>query len=167
MVGRTPEHPQVRLYCRADAAPPARRRQRTVRDRLATLVAEGAIAGVETETWPRAVPLSDGDALDPHVDAREAYATFEAWAERAGVSLAPSFDRRERYTVADHSDATRECLLPVVALAVRDGGRVVAAYPHTDGGDHWGVDEGLALLGSGGGPSVEAGEGELRQGVAD
>ena len=167
MVGRTPERPQVTLYCRADAAPPARRRQRTVRDRLAALAAEGAVAGVETEIWPRAVPLSRGGVLDPYADAREAYATFEAWADRAGVSLAPSFDRRERYTVADPSDTTRECLLPVVALTVNDGDEVIAAYPHTDGDDHRGVDEALALLGSEDGPSVEAGAGELRQGAAD
>ncbi|PSQ12295.1 hypothetical protein BRC93_02575 [Halobacteriales archaeon QS_5_70_15] len=69
------------LYCRTDATP-ARRRQRTVRDRLTNLLDRGDVADVEAETWPRAVPLAD--PLDPHARAREAYATFESWAERAG-----------------------------------------------------------------------------------
>lgn len=167
MRGRIPEHPRVTLYCRADAAPPARRRQRTVRDRLATLAARGAVAGVEVETWPESVPLAGRDALDLHADVREAYEGFEAWAERAGVSLAPFFDRRERYTLDDPSDVTRECLLPVVALTVHGGEGVVAAYPHTDDGDPRGVDEALALLEAEGGPGVEASADEGQRGTAD
>lgn len=167
MTQRIPEHPEVRLYCRADAAQPARRRQRTVRDRLTALAAEGEVADVEAETWPRAVPLSGTDVLDPHADARAAYATFEEWAERAGVSLAPFFDRRERYTLEDPSDATLECLLPVVALTVHDGEEVVAAYPHTDDGGPRGVDAALTLLEAEAGPRVEAGTDEARHGAAD
>ena len=62
---------------------------------------------------------------------------------------------------------TLECLLPVVALSVRDGEEVVAAYPHTDDGDPREVDEALVLLGSGGGPGVEVEAGETPQRTAD
>jgi len=98
-------------------------------------------------------------------------ATFEARADRAGVSLSPFFDRRERYTLDDPSAAARECLLPVVALTVHDGGEVVAAYPHTADGDHREVDDALAVLASGGGPTVDTGMGTgaggERRGTAD
>jgi hypothetical protein len=156
----------VKLYCRVDAAPPARRRQRTVRDRLSALADAGRLADVEVETWPKSVPLS-GSGPDLHADAREAYRRFESWAERTGVSLSPFFDRRERYTLDDPSAATVECLLPVVALAIHECDEVVAAYPHTAGGDHRGVDDALATLESGGdGPSVDTDAGP-EVGVAD
>lgn len=85
----------------------------------------------------------------------------------AGVSLAPSFDRRERYTLADPSATNRECLLPVVALTLHEDGEVVAAYPHTAGDDHRGVDEALALLESGDGPTVDAEPGADSREAAD
>jgi hypothetical protein len=157
MTRHLPRHPRVKLYCRADAAPPARRRQRSVRDRLSALARAGRVAAVEVETWPRAVPLSGTDPLDPHADARDAYATFEAWADRTGASLSPFFGRRERYILDDPSAATPECLLPVVGLTVHDGEEVVAAYPHTADGDHREVDDALAALESDPvGPSVDA-----------
>lgn len=167
MARPTPRHPRVKLYCRADASPAARRRQRTVRDRLSALAEAGRIAGVEVATWPRAVPLSGSDPLDPHADAREAYDEFEAWAERAGASLSPFFQRRERYTLDDPSDVTEECLLPVLALAVREGDEVVGAYPHAADGDHRGIDEALAALESGSGPTVQAGTGTGERRTAD
>jgi hypothetical protein len=150
---------EVVLSDRRDAGPAARRRQRTVRDRLTSLLDRGDVADVEAETWPRAVPLAD--PLGTHARAREAYATFESWAERAGVSLSPFFDRRERYTLEDPSAATRECLLPVVALTLHDGEEVVAAYPHTADGDRREVDDALATPESASGPSagVETGTG--------
>lgn len=153
----TLEYPRVNLYCRADAAFPARRHQRTVRERLGTLVESGVVAGVEVETWPTAVPLDGDDTLDPHADAREAYETFEAWAEEADASLSPFFECREHYTLEDPSSSTRECLLPVVALIVHEDGEVVAAYPHVVDGEPRDVDDALETLESSGiGPSVEA-----------
>ena len=157
----------MKLYCRADASPPARRRQRAVRDRLSALAEAGHLAGVEVATWPAAVPLSGSASLDPHADAREAYAEFEAWAERTGASLSPFFERRERATLDDPSAATEECLLPVVALAVLEDDGVVAAYPHTADGDHRDVDDALAALESGVGPTVGADSGSGERGAAD
>lgn len=168
MTEQVPPQPRVKLYCRADAGPAARRRQRTVRDRLATLAERGDVAGVEVETWPRAVPLAD--PLDPQADALEAYVRVEAWADREGVSLSPFFDRRDRYTLEDPSAATRECLLPVVALTLHEDGEVVAAYPHTADGDHREVDDALAALESAGpsaGAETGTDAGKERRGIAD
>lgn len=53
MTDRIPEHPQVRLFCRADAVGPARRRQRTVRERLSTLLESGTGPTVEAEAGSR------------------------------------------------------------------------------------------------------------------
>ena len=152
MSARFPTDPRVHLYCRADPAPPARRRQRAVRDRLATLVDRGDVESVEARTWPASLPdESEGTdrALDPAAPARSAYREFVDWAAEAGASLAPFFDERERYTLDDPGAATREVVLPVVGLTVRDGERVVAAYPHTADGEPREVDDALAVLESG------------------
>jgi len=104
-------------------------------DRLTALQSAGHVAGFEVETWPEEVAISEHTR---HSRVVETYERFRAWAETAGVSISPPFDRRTVTTLVGRSEEV--LTLPVMCLAVHDEG-LRGVYPCTDSGRTWTVTD--------------------------
>lgn len=112
--------------------------------RLHRLADAGTLASVDVDVWGSHAVT---DSLTDHDDATaaEVVPDFERWAEEHGYTLAPAFACRERGSIL--GDDTREVwVVPLVTLAVYEGDRLEAVYPHADGGRVRTVDDGLATL---------------------
>lgn len=123
------EEVTVEMYVRSSAPGVARERQERTRERLASLDEEGAVGSVTVRQWPKRVALDDDPEQEWVLDRFEA---FSRWAEAENVSLDPGFGTRECYSWATgyRYDAL---VLPVICLAVYEGGDLVSVYPHADG----------------------------------
>lgn len=67
------------------------------------------------------------------------------WAESHGYTLAPAFAYRESRSMID--DETRKVtVVPLVTLAVYEGDRFEAVYPHADGDRVWTVGDDIETL---------------------
>lgn len=116
---------RVDLYLRDETSPAVTDQQRRVRSRLEDRL--GA-ADVAVEGHSKRVPADedDDDAL------YATYADVRAWADDAGVSLSPFFQRRESYDPT--VQRVREMVtLPVLWLTVSERSAIRATYPHVDG----------------------------------
>lgn len=112
--------------------------------RLHRLADAGTLASVNVDVWGGHAVT---ESLTDHDDAAAAAVVpdFERWAEEHGYTLAPAFACRERGSMLD--DETREVwVVPLVTLAVYEGDRLEAVYPHADGDRVRTVDDGLATL---------------------
>lgn len=127
--------PRFELHLREEVTAHAARRQREVVERL-----EDASYPLSVRTWPERVHRwSDGAVLDR-------FEEFQAWADDAGVDLAPFFGSRGVYSVEE--DRQVDALAPpVCCLSVHRGDDLVAVYPHVDGGDSRTVTDALDALG--------------------
>ncbi|MEF8783406.1 MAG: HTH domain-containing protein [Haloarculaceae archaeon] len=115
-------------------------------DRLGSLSAADSIDAFRIETWPNEVVVSEHTR---HTQVIETYEQFQAWAEEAGVSITPAFDRR---TVTSLIGRSEEVLtLPMMCLAVYDDG-LRGVYPCTDGDETWTVTDYLDAYEAAGGP---------------
>lgn len=113
--------------------------QQSVIDRVESLADRGIFdeAGVESE-W-ESVQIGAGES---RADALATIEEFEDWAAANGFSLAPAFQRRERYVTG--STVRREAVVfPVVALAVYEGPELRAVLPSSDEFGHYTVHEAL------------------------
>lgn len=113
--------------------------QQSVIRRVESLADRGVFdeAGVESE-WA-SVHIKQGEDKD---DALATVEEFEDWADENGFSLAPAFQRRERYVTG--TTARREAVVfPVVALAVYEGTELRAVLPSSDEFGHYTVHEAL------------------------
>ncbi len=97
--------------------------------RLDRLVEAGTLDAYEVELW--------GDAIscDPTYPAGrrlcETVERFERWADRQDRSLEPAFSRGQVCSLV--SEETHDVIrLPMVCLAVYEGERLAAVYPHRD-----------------------------------
>ncbi len=119
-------------------------------DRLGALQSAGDIADFEVETWPEEIALSEHTR---HSRVVETYERFRTWADAAGVSITPPFDRR---TVTSLVGRSEEVLtLPVLCLAVYDDG-LCGVYPCSVGTETWTVTDYLdAYESAGGRPAAE------------
>jgi hypothetical protein len=116
-------------------------------DRLGRLASAGAIDDYEIRTWPDEVALAEHTRQSRVV---ETYRRFRAWADDAGASIAPPFDRR---TVTSLVGRTGEVLtLPVMCLAVYDADDLRGVYPCDDGERTWTVTDYLDAYETAGGP---------------
>ncbi|QLD87994.1 hypothetical protein HWV07_02650 [Natronomonas salina] len=114
---------RVDLYLRDETSPAVADQQRRARSRLEDRL--GA-ADVAVEEHSKRVPADDEDAL------YSTYADVRAWADDAGVSLSPFFQRRESYDPT--AQQVREMVtLPVLWLTVSERSALLATYPHVDG----------------------------------
>lgn len=113
------------------------------RNRLDELAATGHLDAAETVVWGKRLPLDPGDAtLESMV---RTYQRFRAWATRTGVDLEPGFRVHEVTSLA--TDASHAVVtVPLVCLAVYQGGDVVEVYPHSNGDGPVAVEQGLERL---------------------
>jgi hypothetical protein len=133
---------QLELFVRSSVPAAARESQSTVRDRLRALEADGSIEAATVRTWEKRVPV---DETASERETHRTYAAFEEWARGRGVRLCPFFDTREC-----HSSITGEShtalVLPMMSLAVYDGDRLSAVFPHADDDRAYTVREALDAL---------------------
>lgn len=121
-----PARGRLEFAVRAGTPAPFRRRLARLEDRLARTTPDGL--RVRTVRWPEKIdPRASG--VDTAVADR--LSEFEAWAEAAGVELAPAFDSRTCYSW--RTDERYEAVvLPVASLAVETDDGLLAVYPHVD-----------------------------------
>jgi hypothetical protein len=133
---------QLELFVRSSVPAAARDSQSTVRERLRALEAAETIEAATVRTWEKRIPVDVGAA---ERETNNTYAKFDEWARGRGVSLAPFFDTREC-----HSSITGEShtalVLPVMSLAVYEGDRLSAVFPHADEDRAYTVGEALDAL---------------------
>lgn len=121
-----PERLRAELWTR-DASPPPDDPRRAVRARLRDLAADDRIDDVAVRVWGRwAAPPSERPAENGPVRAR--LASFRAWADRTGHSLAPAFERCERSSLVS-TERTEAVRLPLQCLAVFADDRPVGVFP--------------------------------------
>lgn len=106
---------------------------------------EDRIDALLLRTWPDEVALTESA---PHEAVRERVAEFEQWADRAGVSVSPPFDRRETTSVATDRSVER-LVTPTICLACYDDDQLVGVFPHTDDETTHTVPEAIAALRTG------------------
>jgi hypothetical protein len=131
------------LSVREELPRPAMERAETVRGTLESLQAEGTLDELSRREWPKRVPIEDCDS-----DVRDTYLAYTAWADAAGVSLAPFFATRSCYS-PDAGTHTDWLVVPAFALAIRVDGDLAAVYPHSDGTETASVEDGIDRLRSG------------------
>jgi hypothetical protein len=116
-------------------------------DRLGRLASAGAVDDYEIRTWPDEIALSEHTRGSRVV---ETYRRFRAWADEAGTSIEPPFDRR---TVTSLVGRSEEVLtLPVMCLAVYDADGLRGVYPSDDGSGTRTVADYLDAYETAGGP---------------
>lgn len=118
-------------------------RRRSVVDRLEALQSSGDIDRFRVQSWPRRVVV-DG----PNEDLVALVERFQQWADAAGVSFGPAFDRWH-YDRSFTGESGELLSFPTVALAVYEGDELVEVAPHHDGQKLRTVDEVLAALDEG------------------
>lgn len=103
----------------------------------------GVIDSLSVRTWPEKIAIRKPL---PFPFALKAFRRFNAWAvTRSGISLFPAFDLRAHTDLA--TDAEQPMLItPTMCLEIRNAGRIVGVYPHTDRGFHLSVKDGLERL---------------------
>lgn len=122
----------VRLWTRR----PVSGARTEVIDRLSAFRSEGTIADFEVETWPDEVVVTEQSRHSSVVDVHE---RFSVWADEAGVSIEPPFDRRTVTSLVGRSEEVLS--LPVLCLAVYDGEDLRGVFPCDDGTDTWTVTD--------------------------
>jgi len=128
------------LHSRKELPPPAASRVTSIEHRLESLAERSDIEFVGTRTWCNRAPLHPCES-----SVRELFTEFSLWAESTGRSLTPFFTVRECYTTGE-TNRTDWLVLPVLCLAVYEGERLRAIYPHRRDSSSYTVDDGLELL---------------------
>lgn len=110
---------------------------------LADLYEKGGVDFVDESVWSGEVPVS-GEA-EPEPEAVEAYRRFADWADSHGVTIEPPFDHRERDSrILGEGGAV--LVTPAVCLAVYFEDTLLSVFPHTDDGETFSVEDGIASL---------------------
>lgn len=118
--------------------------QTEVIDRLRGLTEDGPLADLDVDVWGIAMGITQTVGRDP-MGTRETVAEFERWATEQGCTLRPAFDWRSADSEADEG---RNGLIvtPLITLAVYDGERLRAVYPHMDDDEVHTVHDGIEAL---------------------
>ncbi|WP_254837706.1 HTH domain-containing protein [Natronomonas marina] len=112
--------PSLELFLRTDPVPAVESQQQEIHSRVAAVAEDVAV-----RYHPKRV------AFDAERDIVARFEAVREWADSEGFSLSPFFEQREGYD--PETGRVRELLvLPVLWLAVADGGTTRAAYPHVD-----------------------------------
>lgn len=152
----TPGQRRIELYVRDGLPEPTRGRKHDLAGAVNRLVEDGVVASISIVTCSKRYPLGEESASVPFV-------SFQEWADRADVSLGPGFDTRTCYSF-DTGRRRHYRVFPAFVLAVYEGDRLQAVYPHVDDDPH-SVPEGIEDLRSTGSTGHLAGT--PNQGVAD
>lgn len=118
-------------------------RRRTL-TRLQRLADVGILSEVDVDAWGSHAVVDS--MADPECAASiEAVSDFERWAESHGYTLAPAFAYRECGSLLD-DEAREVTVVPLLTLAVYEGDRLEAVYPHADGDRVRTVSDGIETL---------------------
>lgn len=119
--------------------------QTEVIDRLRTLTEDDPRVDLDVDVWSSSTGSRWADDPDPF-DGRETVAEFEQWADEAGCTLRPAFDRRPSAPRRDEEEGAERIFTPLITLAVYDGERLRAVYPHVDGDEVRTIHDGVEAL---------------------
>jgi hypothetical protein len=134
---------RLELFMRSSAPAAARERQTAVLERLRALEDTDGIEAVAVRTWEKRIPV--GENAREERETHQAYTAFEDWARGRGVEIRPFFDRRECYSTITGESYTA-LVLPVLCLAVSEGDRLSAVFPHATAERTYAVGDALDAL---------------------
>lgn len=121
-------------------------------DRLQTLSEEdGLLADLDVDVWGTSMGITQTDDRDP-VSTRETVAEFIQWADAYGYTLQPGFEWHSADSEDTENGQTGQIVTPLLTLAVYNGERLQAVYPHGDGDQVHTIHEGVEALESMAGP---------------
>lgn len=133
---------RLELFVRSSVPMAARERQTATIERLRALDATDEIEAVAVRTWEKRIPVSEERGTG---ETHHAYAAFTDWARTHGVELRPFFDTRECYSAITGESHTA-LVLPVMCLAVHEGDRLRAVFPHASEEGTYTVGDALDAL---------------------
>jgi hypothetical protein len=117
-----------------DPSPPPGDPRRDVLSRLREVESTGVVDDVSVQVWSKHVSAPADDADESSLRVRRRVAEFVQWADRNGHSLEPAFRWCERSSMVSE-ERTAVIRLPLLCLAVHEGGRLVGVFPcSTEGG---------------------------------
>lgn len=119
--------------------------QTEVVDHLRTLAEVGSIAELDVDVWGTSMGITRTEDRDP-MDTRETVADFEQWATEQGCALRPAFEWRSAEPEGEDDGQNGRIITPLITLAVYDGERLQAVYPHTNGEEVRTVHDGIEAL---------------------
>lgn len=132
----TPGQRRVELYVREGLPTVTRGRQRDLTATVQQLAENDIVSSASVTTCPKRYPVGEQAAVP--------FESFQEWASRAGVSLGPGFDTRTCYSM-ETGRRRHYRILPAFVLAVYEGTRLRAVYPHVSDAPTT-VPEGLEAL---------------------
>lgn len=135
--------PHVELYVRSLCPSGAEHQPEQVTERLNELVEAGHIADFSIHVWGKQVPCAGDTAVGEEI--RDRIETFEAWSDRAGVSLAPSFEIREARSLLT-GETQERIVLPTLCLAEFRGDDLQYVTPCVEDGTVCTVRDRLGVL---------------------
>ena len=113
-------------------------------DRLQTLNEdeESPLADLDVDVWGPSIGITQTVDRDS-VDTRDTVAEFIHWANANGYTLRPAFEWRS----ADSADAGEsQIVTPLITLALYNGERLQAVYPHVNGDEVNTIHDGIETL---------------------
>lgn len=118
--------------------------QTEVIERLQTLTEDEAssVTDLDIDIWGVSMGTTQTDARDP-VCIRERVAEFKQWVDEQGYTLRPAFEWRPAEA---ENTGEGEIVTPLITLAVYEGERLQAVYPHVEGDDVCTVSDGVKAL---------------------
>lgn len=125
---------RLELYVRSLSASEARTEQETVVEQLATLVERDLIDEYSVEVWGKELcPTGVMAQTEPGRATLELVSEFQAWAEEAGYSLTPFFERSTVHRSLTHEESLLVIRLPVMTLAAYQDGELTFVAPCREG----------------------------------
>lgn len=119
----TPGQRRVELYVREGLPAVTRECRRDLTAAAERLAENGVVSSASVTTCPKRYPVGE-QAVVP-------FESFQEWATEAGVSLGPGFGTRTCYSM-ETGRRRHYRVLPAFVLAVYEGTRLQAVYPHVD-----------------------------------
>lgn len=134
---------RVRILGPSGLNPP----QIEVIDRFQTLSKDedGPLADLGVDVWGTSMGIPQTDDRDP-VSTRETIAEFMQWADAYGYTLQPAFEWHSADSEDTGNGQIGQVVTPLLTLAVYNGERLQAVYPHGDGDQVHTIHEGVEAL---------------------
>lgn len=133
---------RVDVYLRERVPPPVSETIEATLERLRTLEREGVIQEVSVDSWG----LCGVHGAEQGETVATTIREFEEWADRTDHTLRPAFDRQE-VTSAFCEGTVRRHDVPILSIAVYDGGTLQCVAPCSDDDRTHTVEDCLDALG--------------------